>query len=138
MKKYFALIFALIIIISLVSCNNENDNFKSNNKITDSDDSDTSSDTLQSDELLDENESESDEYYFTAKILEKSESSMLLEVSNAGRSGLSVSTLASINIDPEYPECLVGDHIKIVFDGTILESYPCQLPNIYSVTKTVK
>jgi len=140
MKKYFALILALILLFSLVSCiENENDNFKSNYDFTDSDDSDSSSDDSKSNEALNkDDETKPEEYYFTAKIRNKSDSSMLLEVLDVGHSGLAANTLASIGVKEEYPNCNVGDRILVVFDGMIQESYPCQLPNVYSVTKVVK
>jgi len=140
MKKYFALILALILLFSLVSCiENENDNFKSNYDFTDSDDSDSSSDDSKSNEALNkDDETKPEEYYFTAKIRNKSDSSMLLAVSDVVQSRPVDLAYSSFTLIEEYPNCNVGDRILVVFDGMIQESYPCQLPNVYSVTKVVK
>ena len=107
MRRFWASILALICVFSLVACNS-NDNSES---------------------------SDSDEYYFTAKVIESSQASLLVEVTDVGNSSLSVGTPATLSAKGEFE---IGDTVKIVFDGVVQETYPCQLPNVYSVSKTEK
>ena len=108
MKRLIAFLIASVLLISLVGCNQS-----------------------EKPETPDIN---GEEYSFTAKILEKSENSLLLEVSDAKNSNILEGTQATIAIKSDYPSCSVGDYITVSFDGTVLESYPLQIPNVYSIT----
>ena len=109
MKKLFVFVLALVLAVSLVACGKG----ESNNgaKIS---------------------ETNGDDYYFKAKVVEVNGTTLLVEVTEVGRAGLSVGSLVSFSRDAEFE---VGDTVKVVFDGVIQETYPCQLPNVYSVTK---
>lgn len=73
---------------------------------------------------------------FTAKVLEKYEGSCLVEVTDKGNNALNEGDLivVSTRID-DCPEYAVGDHLKIIFDGAIAESYPMQVNKVYSIKK---
>lgn len=129
MKRFFAIIIALVFVVSLVACND--DNTKDNTEEITDGSADSKSVESQSEDVKDTSE----DYYFTAKIVEKNGSTLLLEVSDQGHSGLNSGTLATIAVKSSYPTCEVGDTVKVVFDGVIQETYPCQLPNVYSVTR---
>ena len=112
MKKLFAILLALVLALSIVACNknDEPQNTDTNNE----------------------------EYSFTAKILEKSETWLLLEVSDTENSNILEGSQVSIAIKQDYPNLQVEDYVTVVFDGIALETYPLQLPNIYSVSKSSK
>ena len=108
MKRLFAFLLTLILVISMVACN----------KSGEPQNTDTSD----------------EEYSFTAKVLEKYENSLLLEVTDAKNSNILEGTQATIAIKSDYPDCSVGDYITVVFDGVTQETYPLQIPNVYSIT----
>ena len=107
MKKLFAILLALVLALSIVACNknDEPQNTDTNNE----------------------------EYSFTAKILEKSEAWLLLEVSDAENSNILEGSQATIAIKSDYPQCQKGDYITVVFDGVVQETYPLQIPNVSSI-----
>ena len=75
--------------------------------------------------------------YFSGKVIEKYENSCLIEVTNTGNGHLSigekVEVKTSIDNCPNYE---VGDYLRIVFDGTVAESYPPQILNVKDICKT--
>ena len=108
MKRLIAFLLASVFLVSLVACNRSDEP-----------------------EIPDVN---GEGYSFTAKVLSKYEDSLLLEVSDAKSSNILEGTQATIAIKSDYPACSVGDYITVSFDGTVLESYPLQIPNVYSIT----
>ena len=108
MKKYIFLIFLLMFSISLVACGNN-----INNNIVDE---------PNNDEIIKK------EVSFEAKILEIHEKSILVEPvegSNELKSSDKISLgVSNINIDFDLQ---LGQTIKIVYDGMIMESYPAQI-----------
>lgn len=75
--------------------------------------------------------------YFTAKVTEVYDGgSFLVEVSDRGNSLLTVGTEASLSgalYDGTAVSVKAGDSVKITFDGTVQETYPCKIPTVYSV-----
>ena len=75
--------------------------------------------------------------YFTAKVTEVYDGgSFLVEVSDRGNSLLTVgteATLSGVLYDGTAVSVKVGDSVKITFDGTVQETYPCKIPTVYSV-----
>ena len=112
MKRLIAFLIASVLLLSLVAC-----------KCSDEPESPNTN---------------GDGYSFTAKVVDKYESSLLLEVSDAKSSNISEGSQAIISIKSDYPDCSVGDYVTVVFDGIVLESYPLQIPNVYSITLSSK
>ena len=110
MKKFIAILLALFLAISMLACNK-------NDETQNTDTSDTNN----------------EKYSFTAKILEKSETWLLLEVSDAENSNILEGSQATIAIKSNYPQCQKGDYITVVFDGVVQETYPLQIPNVSSI-----
>lgn len=74
--------------------------------------------------------------YFTGKVLEKFETSCLMEVTDMGNTGFAVGEKLIVNTDvPGCPEYKVGDQLRISFDGKVALSYPGQILNVYLVSK---
>ena len=111
MRKIIAIFLVLVMIISLVACSK--------------DDEKKNTDTYETNE---------GEYCFVAKVLERNESSLCLEITEPKNSNILEGTQAIISIKSEYPDCKKGDYVTVVFDGVVQESYPLQIPNVYSVT----
>ena len=78
-----------------------------------------------------------DQPYFYGKVVEKYDNGCLVEVTDKGNQYFSVGDLISIstNID-SCIEYAVGDSLKIVFDGSVAESYPMQIHKVHSISKT--
>ena len=110
MKKLFAILLALVLALSMIACNK-------NDEPQNTDTSDTNN----------------EKYSFTAKILDKSETWLLLEVSDAENSNILEESQATIAIKADYPKCKKGDYITVVFDGVVQETYPLQIPNVSSI-----
>ncbi len=74
---------------------------------------------------------------FVGKVLEKYETSCLLEVTDNGNQALASGDVVVVYTNladcPEYTE---GDYLKITFDGAVAESYPPQIHKVSNVTKT--
>ncbi len=73
--------------------------------------------------------------YFTAKVAAVYETSLLIEVTEPGSSGISAGSPAYIGRDASTESLSAGDIIEIKFNGNVMESYPLQLGEIYSVEK---
>lgn len=77
-----------------------------------------------------------DDAYFRAKVIEAYENSCLVEVTDAGNQSFSVGSLISVSTNIEdCPEYGVGDHLEIIFDGEVAESYPMQIFNVIEINK---
>ena len=108
MKKALALILSLFCVFSLVAC---------------ATDSDSGNDII-------------NQPYFYGKVVEKYDKSCLVEVTDKGNQYFSVGDLISVSTNIEScPEYAVGDALRIVFDGSVAESYPMQIHKVSSITK---
>ena len=75
------------------------------------------------------------EYSFEAELIELYDDSgaLLVEVTDAGNSGLSAGTQAHL-ISTGTVALEKGDTLRVVFDGVVLETYPVQIPNVFSIS----
>ncbi|MBQ7861237.1 MAG: beta-propeller domain-containing protein [Clostridia bacterium] len=71
------------------------------------------------------------EYTFEALVVKVLDNSLLVEVTAKGDSGLSVGTQASFSTVLTGIEA--GDTVKVIYDGTVQETYPVSLPNVLSI-----
>ncbi len=75
--------------------------------------------------------------YFNAKVLEVCDSSILAECTDKGQSGMSVGGQVFISRETiaadGFPEVTVGDEIRVVFDGEIMETDPAQINTPFAV-----
>ena len=75
--------------------------------------------------------------YFDATVLEVKKKSIKVKCSESFDSGIPVDEEFSITTNRvesgELPDLNAGDHIRIVFDGIIKESYPLQLGNVFAI-----
>ena len=109
MRKYIALVLALVCVLGLVAC-----------------DSKSGKDFDQSEDL----------YQFTATILEIHDGYFLVEP-RAGMEELNSADkfeVSTQNADHSI-EWQVGDRVLITYNGEILETYPAQLGQVYKVEK---
>ena len=112
MKKWLLVILALTVIVGLVACNKK--------------------DAGEPDSLTGQD-------YFNAKVTQVNDSFILAEVTENVSGAISVGTEVSIskkNISSEpYPELVVGDNIRVVYAGEVLEKDPPGFQQIISVFK---
>lgn len=75
--------------------------------------------------------------YFDATVLEVKKKSIRVKCSESFDSGIPVDEEFSVTTNRvesgELPDLNAGDHIRIVFDGIIKESYPLQLGNVFAI-----
>ena len=75
--------------------------------------------------------------YFDATVLEVKKKSIKVKCSESFDSGIPVDEEFSVTTNRvesgELPDLNAGDHIRIVFDGIIKESYPLQLGNVFAI-----
>ena len=80
---------------------------------------------------------EKEQVYFDATVLEVKKKSIKVKCSESFDSGLPVDEEFSVTTNRvesgELPDLNAGDHIRIVFDGIIKESYPLQLGNVFAI-----
>lgn len=80
---------------------------------------------------------EKEQVYFDATVLEVKKKSIKVKCSDSFDSGIPVdeefSVTTNIVESSELPDLNAGDHIRIVFDGIIKESYPLQLGNVFAI-----
>lgn len=76
--------------------------------------------------------------YFVGKVIEIYELGCFVEVTNEGNYGkLPLGTTVQITTNiKNCPEYVVGDHLKVTFDGTVAESYPPQILHVLTIQKT--
>ena len=112
MKKWLLVIVVLTAIVGLVACNKK--------------------DAGEPDSLTGQD-------YFNAKVTQVNDTFILAEVTENVSGAISVGTEVSIskkNISSEpYPELVVGDNIRVVYAGEVLEKDPPGFPQIISVFK---
>lgn len=80
---------------------------------------------------------EKEQVYFDATVLEVKKKSIKVKCSDSFDSGIPVDEEFSVTTNRvesgELPDLNAGDHIRIVFDGIIKESYPLQLGNVFAI-----
>lgn len=80
---------------------------------------------------------EKEQVYFDATVLEVKKKSIKVKCSESFDSGIPVDAEFSVTTNRvesgELPDLNAGDHIRIVFDGIIKESYPLQLGNVFAI-----
>lgn len=80
---------------------------------------------------------EKEQVYFDATVLEVKKKSIKIKCSESFDSGIPVDEEFSVTTNRvesgELPDLNAGDHIRIVFDGIIKESYPLQLGNVFAI-----
>ena len=80
---------------------------------------------------------EKEQVYFDATVLEVQKKSIKVKCSESFDSGIPVDEEFSVTTNRvesgELPDLNAGDHIRIVFDGIIKESYPLQLGNVFAI-----
>jgi len=112
MKKWLLVLVALTAIVGLVACNKK--------------------DAGEPDSLTGQD-------YFNAKVTQVNDNFILAEVTENVSGAISVGTEVSIskkNISSEpYPELVVGDNIRVVYTGEVLEKDPPGFQKIISVFK---
>lgn len=75
--------------------------------------------------------------YFTGKVIEIEERGCLMEITNTGNGNFYVGERIIVNTNVDgAPKYAIGDHLRISFDGRVALSYPGQVLNVYSVVKT--
>ena len=75
--------------------------------------------------------------YFTGKVIEIEERGCLMEVTNTGNGNFYVGERIIVNTNiKDCPKYAVGDHLRISFDGKVALSLPGQVLNVFSVVKT--
>lgn len=82
---------------------------------------------------------DTDQAYFYAEVVEKYEKSCLVAVTDLGNQSFFVGDQIIVSTDVEKcPEYDVGDCVKIVFDGSVAESYPMQIHKVSEIYVTDK
>ena len=80
---------------------------------------------------------EKEQVYFDATVLEVKKKSIKVKCSESFDSGIPVDEEFSVTTNRvesgELPDLNAGDHIRIVFDGIIKESYPLKLGNVFAI-----
>lgn len=80
---------------------------------------------------------EKEQVYFDATVLEVKKKSIKVKCSESFDSGIPIdeefSVTTNIVESGELPDLNAGDHIRIVFDGIIKESYPLQLGKVFAI-----
>ena len=113
MKKCLALLLTLVLLVTLVACQN---NDKENNG-------------NEGNDILNP--------YFTGKVVDVYEKGCLLEVTDKGNWNFSIGDKVEIHTDIENcPEYSVNDYLRISFDGLVAESYPPQINGVTIISKT--
>ena len=80
--------------------------------------------------------------YFIANVVELNEETMLIEVTDKGNSNLEVGTQAFISTEKiagviaNSPETVTDNYLRIEFDGTVMETAPVQLGEIFEIDIT--
>ena len=109
MKRFFIFVLVLVCLMGLVACKGGDEASQNNAKPA----------------------------YFVAEVLEAYETGCLVEITDVGNyGGLAVGTPVHVSTHIENcPDIAVGDHIKVVFDGTVAESYPPQVTHVSWIEK---
>ena len=107
MKKMITIFFVLICVLGLMGCNSQKGTHL--------------------------NETSA---FFVAKVTEVNEGHLFVEVTDKGSTSLGEGTTVHVSTNFDgYTECVVGDCIRIEFDGLIQELYPPIIPNVVAISK---
>lgn len=88
------------------------------------------------------NKADEDKLYFIAKVIELKEETMLIEVTDKGNCGVGVGNQVTVSTEKiagaiaDDSATVTNNYLYIEFDGTIMESYPLQLGEIYRIDIT--
>ncbi len=75
--------------------------------------------------------------YFCGQVMEKYETSCLMEVTDPGNQYFRKGDLTVVNTNIDgCPQYGVGDYLRIIYDGMVAESYPPQIFHVFSIHKT--
>ena len=107
MKRITVLLLALACVLTLIACSNAGEG-----------DLDTS------------------KPFFGGRVIEKYESTCLVEVTDTGNGHFSLGerVVVSTNVD-KCPDFEAGDYLRISFDGKVAYSYPPQVLSVYAIVK---
>lgn len=87
-------------------------------------------------------EQQGTERYFVAKVVNTSEGSLLVEITNEGTSHIPLGNQAWISSPEEsnvsYAGYVEGDYVRVTFDGLVMETYPLQINSVTSISLTDK
>lgn len=109
MKKWMAFVLILACLLTLGACN------------------------IKEDEV---------QLYFIAKVVEVTDTTMLIEVTNTGNSmveigsQIHVSTEKIAGVLADDPTTVTDNYVRIEYDGTVMETYPLQLGEIFKIDIT--
>ena len=113
MKKLIAVALALVCVLGLVGCNSKKD------------------------VPFDETGA-----FFVAKVVEATETTMLVEVTYKGNCGVSEGDQVSVPTEKiagvldSDPSIVTDNYVRIEFNGNIMESYPLQLGEVFKIDVT--
>lgn len=88
------------------------------------------------------NKGNEDKLYFIAKVIELKEETMLIEVTDKGNCGVGVGNQVTVSTEKisgaiaDDSTTVTDNYLYIEFDGTIMETYPLQLGEIYTIDIT--
>lgn len=75
--------------------------------------------------------------YFNATVLELSNGAVKVECTEPFDSGILIGEELSVSTDvvaaSGAPELAIGDDIRVVFDGDVMESYPLQIGTVFAI-----
>lgn len=78
--------------------------------------------------------------YFNARVIEVYEQTVHVKVTDGMQSGLrekdEVAVSKNVVTADGCPKLDKGDHIRVVFDGQIMDTWPLQLGTVYAIYKT--
>ena len=82
-------------------------------------------------------QNEENDVYFVGRVTKTYDIGCMLEVTDLGNFGqLPIGSPVQVNTSVDNcPEYTVGDYLKVVFDGTVAESYPPQILYVTSIEK---
>ena len=109
MKKLLSILLCLIFVLTLGACGNRGDE---------------------------------NEFYFIARVIELKEETMLIEVTDKGNCGVGVGNQITVSTEKisgaiaDDSTAVTDNYLYIEFDGTIMETYPLQLGEIYRIDIT--
>ncbi|MBR2634597.1 MAG: hypothetical protein IKD31_03345 [Clostridia bacterium] len=134
MKKIMAVFLALVCLVSLVACQNgENEN--EGTKGTEGNDTLNPSFTAEGTKGTEGNDILNP--YFTGKVVEIYDGGCLLEVTDKGNWNFSIGDRVRVNTKIENcPQYSVDDTLRISFDGVVDKSNPPQIHGVTIVSKT--
>ena len=77
--------------------------------------------------------------FFAAKVITPGENSILIEITDAGNSNISLGSeawISSYDVNIDYSTYATGDYVHVEFDGTVMESYPLQINSVTYISLT--